>query len=286
MSTSPPTWSDRTGPPPLPVPELDGAATAEHGPVRLPAPDTGRPAVPFEAGSPRPADPGPPIVLAPPGRGPAATVRLVVLVVGVVAVSWGIGRLTGDAGVSLVHNRMLPWILGRGLGVAAYVALTGTVVLGLWLRHPWRARFRWPTPAAVLWAHVALAACTLVLVAGHVCSLALDRYAGVGWSGAFVPGSSTFRTTGVALGTVALYGLVLVVGTAALAGSIGRAAWFPVHSASVLVFCCTLAHGVLSGSDGATLRWVYVASGLVVLILQGTRWAVGTLVRAPGSTLG
>jgi len=31
---------------------------------------------------------------------------------------------------------------------------------------------------------------------------------------------------------------------------------------------------------------VYVASGLVVLILQGTRWAVGTLVRAPGSTLG
>ena len=113
-------------------------------------------------------------------------------------------------------------------------------------------------------------------------ALALDRYAGVGWTGAFVPWGAHFKPTPVALGTLALYGLVLVVGTAALAGSIGRAVWFPVHSAAVLVFCVSLAHGAMAGSDGSTLRWVYAASGLVVVVLQFTRWLVGTLARGPG----
>ena len=165
--------------------------------------------------------------------------------------------------------------------MAAYIALTAMVVLGIWLRHPWRARFRHPSPATILWAHVALAASTVALVAGHLTSLALDRYAGVGWTGAFVPWGSHFKSTGVALGTLALYGLVLVIGTAALAGSVGRKAWFPIHSVSVLVFCSTLAHGVMSGSDGATLRWVYVLSGLFVVVLQFTRWLDGTLARGP-----
>ena len=47
--------------------------------------------------------------------------------------------------------------------------------------------------------------------------------------------------------------------------------------ASVVVFCLTLVHGVLSGSDGAALRWLYVGSGGVVLGLQVTRWVAGTL---------
>lgn len=86
----------------------------------------------------------------------------------------------------------------------------------------------------------------------------------------------------MALGTLALYALVLVVATAALAGSIGRAVWFPVHSSAVLVFCISLAHGATAGSDGSSLRWVYAASGLVVVVLQSTRWMAGTLARGAG----
>jgi len=267
-TATPPASASGAGVPPGPVPELG------HAPVAEP------PSAPFDATVARPSAHRP-VPAAGPERTPAAMGRPVALVAGVLLVSWWIGRLTGTQGRTLVHNKMLPWILGRGLGVAAFVSLTAMVVLGLWLRHPWRARYRRPAPATILWAHVTLAACTITLVAGHVTSLALDKYAGVGWSGAFVPGEATFKTTGVALGTVALYGLLLVVGTAALAGSIGRRAWFPIHSASVLVFCVTLAHGVMSGSDGTTLRWFYVASGLLVVVLQATRWIVGTLAREP-----
>jgi len=225
---------------------------------------------------------GPDGTAAPAVRTTADLARTATVLGVVVAASIVLGRLTGPSGASLLHNRMLPWILGRGLGVAAYLALTGTVVLGLWLRHPWRGRFRRPSAAAILWSHVVLAAGTVVLVAGHVTSLALDRYAGVGWSGALLPGTAHVEPTPVALGTVAFYGLVLVVGTAALAGSIGRAVWFPVHSAAVLVFCVSLAHGATAGSDGSTLRWVYAASGLVVVVLQLTRWLAGSLARGEG----
>ena len=97
----------------------------------------------------------------------------------------------------------------------------------------------------------------------------------------FVPWGAQFRPTGVAVGTLAFYLLLVVVGTAALAGSIGRAVWFPVHAASVVVFCLCLVHGVLTGSDRIALRWLYVTSGGVVLLLQFTRWLAGTLDRGP-----
>jgi len=221
------------------------------------------------------------LVLEPSGSTLVERARPVVLLVLVLGFSMALGRVVGTPGRAIIHDKMLPWILGRSLGIACYVALTGMVVLGLWLRHPWRGRFRRPGPESILWAHVALAACTLALLAGHLTALALDSYAGVGWTGVFVPWGAQFRPTAVAVGTLALYLLLLVAGTAALAGSIGRAVWFPIHTASVVVFCMCLVHGILAGSDNVGLRWVYVLSGFVVLLLQFTRWLAGTLKHGP-----
>jgi predicted ferric reductase len=197
-----------------------------------------------------------------------STAVVVLVVVG----SLLFGKLVGQRNATLLHNRMLPWILGRSLGVASYLALTAMVTTGLWLRHPWRQRLRTPGPEALLRAHVTLAAATVTLLAGHLTAIALDHYAGVGWTGAFVPWKATYRPTAVALGTVALYGFVLVAGTAALAGSLGRRLWFPIHTVSAVVFGLTLMHGVLAGSDLHALRWLYAVSGLVVVAVQITRW--------------
>jgi len=195
------------------------------------------------------------------------------LTLGVIAaLSMLAGTVFAERSASLLHNKMLPWILGRGLGVASYVALTTMVVLGVWLRHPWRTRMWSPRPETLLRAHATLAACTITLLAGHLTAIALDHYAGVGWIGTFVPWHATYRPTAVALGTLALYALVLVAGTAALAGSIGRRIWFPIHSVSATVFGLTLMHGLLSGSDSHSLRWMYVATGSAVVAVQVSRW--------------
>ena len=59
--------------------------------------------------------------------------------------------------------------------------------------------------------------------------------------------------------------------------------WFPIHTVSVLVFCITLVHGILAGSDAYALRWVYVVSGGVVLVLQATRWIGGRAGHGPAA---
>jgi sulfoxide reductase heme-binding subunit YedZ len=197
-----------------------------------------------------------------------------VLLFGVVlGVSLGLGYAIASRSGSLLHNKMLPWIMGRTMGVAAYLTLTALVAAGIWLRHPWRTRVRSPRPETLLRAHVALAAATVALLIGHMTSLALDKYAGVGWSGTLVPWHAQYRPTAVALGTLALYAMVLVAGTAVLAGSIARKVWFPIHSVSAAIFCLCVVHGVLAGSDGHALRWIYVATGALVVVVQVTRWS-------------
>ena len=189
----------------------------------------------------------------------------------VLAASMGVGALLARHSGGVIHDRMFPWIMSRCFGLAAYVSLTALVVVGVWFRHPWRVRRRTPSPQALLRAHVALTAATLVLLAGHIVAVALDRYAGVGWVGTFLPGQSSYRAFAVGLGSMAMYGIVMVTATAALAGSLSRRFWLPVHHLSSLWFGAALVHGVLGGSDSRTLWWMYAGSGLLVLTLQATK---------------
>ncbi len=189
----------------------------------------------------------------------------------ILAASVGTGHVLARHSSGLLHDRMLPWILSRCLGLAAYVVLCALVALGIWFRHPWRVHRRTPGPQALLRAHVALAASTVVLLAGHVAAVALDSFARVGWTGVFVPWHSEYRPTAVALGSMAMYGIILVAGTAALAGSIARHVWLPIHSTSAVLFGLCLAHGLLSGSDSHVLWGMYAITGLVVALLQVSR---------------
>jgi len=198
-------------------------------------------------------------------------VLLALLVASVLA-----GQLVETGARPLTHDRMLPWILTRGLGLASYAALTALVLTGIWLRHPWRTRVPSPHPETLLRVHVTLAAAMVTLLAGHLTATALDHYAGVGWVGIVVPWASTYRPTAITLGTVSLYLVLLVTVTAALAGSLGRRVWLPIHALAVLVFCSSLVHALLAGSDSHRLRWLYAVTGALVALAQLSRWLAGS----------
>lgn len=198
------------------------------------------------------------------------------------ALSWFGVMWAGSAGV----GRMLPWIVGRGLGIAGYLSLFGLTIFGLWLRHPWRARIATPSPETVLRVHAVLAPLTLVLIVGHIVALALDKYAGVGWSGAFVPGASAYRTLAVALGTLSLYFGGLVGATAALAGRWQRLPWLPVHRLASLSFATVWLHGVLAGSDTAAMLPIYVITGAMALAMWITRRITARPVSRPAARSG
>ena len=99
------------------------------------------------------------------------------------------------------------------------------------------------------------------------------NFAGVGWVGVVVPWHAQYRPTAVALGSLALYGIVLVAATASLAGSLARRVWLPIHSMSAVLFALCLGHGLLAGSDSHALWSLYALSGVVVGCLQVTRMA-------------
>ena len=173
-----------------------------------------------------------------------------------------------------LHSRYLPWITGRSLGIAAYLCLAGLVALGLVLRHPWRQRLRLH-PESLLRAHALLGTATLALVLAHVVALASDRYAGVGWLGAVLPGLSRYRTGAVALGVVAFALLLAVAGTARLAGRLGARHWRWFHHLAGVVLVLVWFHGVLAGTDTAALRGLYVGSAAVLVALAATRALAG-----------
>lgn len=175
-----------------------------------------------------------------------------------------------------LHSRYLPWITGRSLGIASYACLWALVGLGMAMRHPWRAKVRFPHPESLLRAHAMLGTATVTLVLAHVVFLASDRYAGVGWLGALVPGMSHYRTGAIALGVVSLLLLLVIAATARFAGRRGARHWLAFHRLSAVTFVLVWLHGVLAGTDTAALRLLYLATGTALLVVAGTRALAST----------
>jgi hypothetical protein len=196
-----------------------------------------------------------------------------------IAAGFGFARLFAPT----LHSRYFPWITGRALGIAGFISLSALVALGIWMRHPWR--LRWPLlhSETRLRLHAALATATVALITGHLVVLATDHYAGVGWSGAFVPGLSRYRTFAVALGVIALFFMVLLAVTARAAGRRGTRHWSAIHRFAILTYLLVWFHGVLAGADTSALRGLYVTTAAGIAFLSLTRYGAA---RTTAPTLG
>jgi hypothetical protein len=196
------------------------------------------------------------------------------------------GWVFGDLVSPIVHRQKLPWIVARASGLGAFVALGALNVTGLRFRSPARRRPPLPAPETLLRAHMALGPAVIALAAVHVAALLEDRYAGVGWSALFLPLAARYRPGAVTYGALAAQLMVVVAGTAALAGRrVVRARWAPIHHVSHGVFVLVWVHGVLAGSDTPALRGLYVIVGAGVALsalpaIKGARPGVGARTRA------
>ena len=204
----------------------------------------------------------------------ASGTGLVLLVTGSAALtSW----LVGMGITSVVGDRMAPWILGRAAGITSYLLLVALTLFGLVLSHPSRARWRRPSAATRIRAHVSLSVFTLVFTVLHIVVLATDKYAGVGWRGTFVPMASTYRPLPVTLGVIALYAGLAAGLTAALAGRISRRAWWPIHKVAIVSLVLVWAHGILAGIDTPAILTMYVVTGGLVVFVAVSRYTTRTV---------
>ena len=189
-----------------------------------------------------------------------------------VALPLAAGYLFARLFAPTLQSRYFPWLTGRALGIAAYVALSSLVLLGVWMRHPWRLRRPLLHAETRLRVHATLATATVTLVAGHLVTLASDKYAGVGWAGAFIPFRAHYRPTAVALGVIAMIFMVVLFATARSAGRLGARHWLAYHRLAALNFVLVWLHGVMAGTDTVALRLLYVVSGGLVAALASTRY--------------
>lgn len=163
------------------------------------------------------------------------------------------------------------WVAARALGVAAYLLLTIEVGLGLVLSHP-RNTSEWRLTKQVFPWHEMIAVFTGAFLALHVTLLAIDPYANVGVVGALVPGMSAYRSPAVAIGSIALYALIVTAITAKWTRLLPSGWWLRIHRVAAVVFLLTWIHAVLAGTDGGALTPLYLATGLPILAAVAHRW--------------
>jgi DMSO/TMAO reductase YedYZ heme-binding membrane subunit len=163
------------------------------------------------------------------------------------------------------------WLGARAAGLTALLLLTFQVVVGLVLSHPtnkstWRLSkrlFPWHEHAWVF---------TIAFVVVHVVAIATDRFARVGWAGAFVPGMSEYRSVPVAIGTLAMYALLVTGLTARITRLLPAGWWLKLHRLSLIVLALAWAHGMLAGTDTFDAGAIYGGSFAAVVLAAAYRY--------------
>ena len=165
------------------------------------------------------------------------------------------------------------WLAARATGIAAFALLTFQIALGLVLSHPTN-KSTWKLSKRIFAWHEHLWVFVMAFLAVHIVSLVLDPYAGVGLGGALIPGLSSYRSSPVALGTMALYAFLLTAITARYTRLLPAGMWLSIHRLALLVWGLSWLHGMLAGTDANPLGPMYVASGLAIVAAGAYRyWA-------------
>jgi succinate dehydrogenase hydrophobic anchor subunit len=120
------------------------------------------------------------------------------------------------------------WLAARATGVVALLLLTAQIVFGLVLGHP-HNKTTWKLSKRIFPWHDHLWVFVMAFLAAHLVSLLADPKSGVDLAGAFIPGMSQYRSSPVALGTLALYAFLVTAITARYTKLLPAGAWLSLH---------------------------------------------------------
>lgn len=165
------------------------------------------------------------------------------------------------------------WYLARISGITAFILLTLVTCFGLIVSS--RTLRVWFRPATSYDTHRVLAFLALAMVILHFSSLLFDQYLHLNIFEALIPFyfSRDFTTTvgfklapAVAMGVVALYGIIILTFTAELRAKLPTKWWRVIHYASFIAYPLFVAHGFLSGTDSKEW-WMLVLYGVSVVMV-------------------
>ena len=178
------------------------------------------------------------------------------------------GFVVGIGVTGLAEGTTSFWYLSRASGFVAYLLLWGSVVWGLLLSTGiGRA---WMRPPQLLDAHQFLSTVGVGFAGFHGLVLMGDRYIRFPLRAVVVPFAASYEPLLVALGQIAMWLSVLLIASFHVRRRIGGRAWRRLHYASFAAFCLAFVHGILLGTETATL-WatcLYLATAGPVIFLS------------------
>ena len=208
--------------------------------------------------------------VAPPFRLSGRTTLLLIAVLAIVAV-YATDQIAPATSERQAQLRI--WLAARAAGIVVFLLLTFQICLGLILSHPTN-KSTWKLSKRIYPWHAHLWVFVMAFLVVHIVSIVLDPYAKVSVLGVFIPGLSEYRSSPVALGTMALYAFVLTAITARYTRLLPAGVWLTIHRLSLIVFVLAWFHSVLAGSDSDALGLMYVGTGLAVVLSGAYRyWA-------------
>ncbi|WP_405056298.1 hypothetical protein OG474_26600 [Kribbella sp. NBC_01505] len=181
---------------------------------------------------------------------------------------------------------MTLWYVARAAGVVAMIMFTLAATLGIvssGSRRPDR-RF-W-----LQYVHRSAAVTGLALLVAHVVAVIADSNVEISATVLVWPFGSGYRPFAVALGVLAMYGVVLATVAGAARGRLARFAafsryWRTIHIAASVGWALSIGHALLSGTDRSTPWMLAITLGCLVAVVgagfyRANSYAPPNLVRA------
>jgi predicted ferric reductase len=159
--------------------------------------------------------------------------------------------VVGIGAIGVAEGSRAFWYLSRASGCVAYVLLWASVVWGL-LLSTGTGRL-WMRPPQLLDLHQFLGALSAGFACFHALVLIGDDYVSFPLRAIVVPWAGTYEPWLVACGQLALWLTLVLIGSFHVRRRIGGQAWRRLHYASFAAFWLAFAHGILLGTDRATL---------------------------------
>lgn len=167
------------------------------------------------------------------------------------------------------------WYTTRGAGAVTLVLLSTVVVLGILstLRVQSEGWPRFLTTGL----HRNLALMTLVFLVLHIVTAVVDPFTNLGWTAAFVPFSSWYRTFWLGLGVISFELLLAIVLTSLVRGYLGHRAWRAIHWLTYAAWPVGVLHGIGTGTD----TWSAWMLGITAACIAAVGMAILLRLAAP-----
>lgn len=162
-------------------------------------------------------------------------------------------------------NPQVWWYVARGAGVTAWLFLTASIMWGIVLTSGLFPRRR--RPAWLLDLHRGLGGLTVSFVAIHIAALVADNFVHFGLADVLIPFASSWKPWQVALGVLALWGLIAVEATSLAMKRLPRSTWRAIHFTSYVVFVLTSFHGTFAGTDASNPLYAWTSVAVTVTLV-------------------